>query len=92
MGLDQSPWDWRMALAKFLACTVPQFLQSGKETKLPSLLRENWAIGGVSRGQCQIKGKRREADGAKIASDQAKRGRGSPGGTGARCARVGDRN
>lgn len=46
MGLGESPQDWGMALAKCLACTVPQFLQSGKEVKLLSLLRENWASGG----------------------------------------------
>lgn len=42
----QPPQDWGMALDKFLACAVPQFLQSGKEVKLLGLIRENWATGG----------------------------------------------
>lgn len=42
-----------MAWAKFLACAVPQFLQSGKEVKLLGLIRElgHW---GWLRRQCQV--------------------------------------
>lgn len=48
LGSGQPPQDWGMALAKFLACAVPQFLQSGNRGKLLGLTRENRAIGGIA--------------------------------------------
>lgn len=63
-----------MALAKFLACAGPQFLQSGKEVKLLGLTRElgHWGwLGGSARW-----GEEESADGAKTASGQEERVRG----------------
>ena len=75
MGSGQPPQEWGMALAKFLACAVPQFLQSRKAVKLLGLIRKNWAFGG-GQGVLPGRGKRRGADGAKTASHQEKRDRG----------------
>lgn len=46
MGSGQPSQDCDTALAKFLACIIPQFLQSGKEVKLLGITRYNWATGG----------------------------------------------